>query len=69
MKAGSDGAPGHVSPIIGWGTDKATGKKYWIVRNSYGTSRGIGGEYIIERGKNLFELEHYVSGYEVELLS
>lgn len=27
----------HVIVIAGWGVDKATGTKYWVGRNSYGT--------------------------------
>ena len=37
MSAVNNGAPGHVSAIIGWGTDQLSKKKYWIVRNSWGT--------------------------------
>lgn len=27
----------HVVVIAGWGVDAATGTKYWVGRNSYGT--------------------------------
>ena len=27
----------HVIVIAGWGVDAATGTKYWVGRNSYGT--------------------------------
>ena len=64
----NNGAPGHVSAIIGWGVQAAPLKKYWIVRNSWGTSRGIKGDFYIERGKNLFDIEKYVSGFDVQLL-
>jgi len=26
----------HVVSLVGWGTDESTGKKHWIIRNSWG---------------------------------
>ena len=26
----------HIISVVGWGTDAETGKKYWVVRNSWG---------------------------------
>jgi len=31
----------HVIVIAGWGVDAATGTKYWVGRNSYGTQVSI----------------------------
>ena len=33
----------HAVVLIGYGTDLATGKDYWLVRNSWGTSWGEAG--------------------------
>jgi cathepsin X len=50
----------HVIVITGWGVDKASGVKYWVGRNSYGTQWGEGaggGWFRMERGINLFGIE------------
>ena len=47
----------HSVVIIGWGVDKTTGKKYWIVRNSYGKEWGMGGDFLVQRGDNTFGIE------------
>jgi len=33
----------HAVVMVGWGQDSTTGKEYWIVRNSWGSSWGEGG--------------------------
>lgn len=40
----------HIVTIVGYGKDAATGKKYWIVKNSYGQAWGMGGYILMERG-------------------
>jgi C1A family cysteine protease len=43
----------HVVVIGGWGVDAATGLKYWVGRNSYGTQWGEGaggGWFRLQRG-------------------
>jgi C1A family cysteine protease len=42
----------HALLVIGFGTDSATGKDYWLVQNSWGTGWGQKGFAKIERGKN-----------------
>jgi hypothetical protein len=44
----------HVVVIGGWGVDAATGLKYWVGRNSYGTQWGEGaggGWFRLQRGE------------------
>ncbi|VAH53355.1 unnamed protein product [Triticum turgidum subsp. durum] len=36
--------------IVRYGEDAATGKKYWIIKNSWGQSWGMGGYMLMERG-------------------
>lgn len=47
----------HVVSLVGWGTDKETGVKYWIVRNSDGTNWGDDGFFLAERGVNIYNIE------------
>jgi cathepsin L len=42
----------HVVVITGYGTDPVTKLNYWIVRNSWGTSWGMGGYMWMKRGTN-----------------
>jgi len=43
---------GHAVKAIGWGVDKASGLKYWLVANSWNQSWGMNGFFMIERGVN-----------------
>ena len=47
----------HSVVIVGWGKDEKTGTNYWIVRNSYGTSWGMSGDFLVRRGSNEFGME------------
>lgn len=47
----------HSVVIVGWGKDKKTNTKYWIVRNSYGPQWGMEGDFLVKRGSNDFGME------------
>ena len=47
----------HSVVIVGWGVDKKTSSKYWIVRNSYGPKWGMNGDFLVARGTNDFGME------------
>lgn len=56
----------HTIFIVGWGEDEKQGP-YWIVRNSYGDSWGMHGDFHVRRGQNDFGIESELSGYDLEL--
>jgi len=43
-------AGGHAVKLIGWGVD--AGQDYWLIANSWGTSWGLSGYFMILKGVN-----------------
>jgi len=43
----------HAVLVVGYNTDTASGKPYWIVKNSWGTSFGMAGYFNMVRNKNM----------------
>ena len=59
----------HTVMLVGWGVDKETGEKYWIVRNSYGPFWGDKGDFKLKRGTNDFGMEANQMAFEPILCS
>ena len=59
----------HSVVIIGWGTDPVNQQKYWIVRNSYGSTWGDHGEFLVQRGTDDFGIESETTAYDYILCS
>lgn len=52
----------HAVIIVGFGKDEPSGKDFWIVRNSWGSTWGTDGYFLIRRGVNRCNIEKY-TGY------
>jgi cathepsin X len=51
----------HVVSIVGWGTEKSTGKMYWIIRNSWGEFWGELGFFRVEMGQDILGIESNIA--------
>jgi C1A family cysteine protease len=54
---GQSASTNHCTSIVGWGTDTASKKDYWILRNQWGTGWGNGGYMLIQKGVNMCGME------------
>ena len=54
----------HVVAIVGWGEEQS-GLKYWIGRNSYGTTWGEGGWFRLQRGVNALDIEAHTCAWAI----
>lgn len=59
----------HSVLLIGWGYDNKTEMKYWIVRNSYGGSWGLNGDFLVKKGSNDFGIEADIISFDVGICS
>jgi C1A family cysteine protease len=54
----------HTVVIVGWGTQPANGStpaiNYWIMKNSWGSSWGQNGFFLIQRGLNMCGINEWV---------
>lgn len=54
---GSIPTGGHCMNLLGWGTDKLSGMKYWLIRNSWGSGWGSVGVARIRKGVDFIGIE------------
>jgi cathepsin X len=50
----------HAVSLVGWGTEEETGRKFWIVRNSWGQYWGEMGYFKILMGQNVLGIERKI---------
>ena len=59
----------HTVLLAGWGFHEPTNTKYWIVRNSYGSKWGQGGDFMIEKGVNMMGIEADIVAFDPVMCS
>lgn len=47
----------HAVTDVGFGVDSDNGMDYWIIKNSWGASWGLGGYILVERGVDMCGIE------------
>mgnify|MGYP006117416245 CR=1 FL=1 len=63
-----EGGVNHSVFLIGWGHDEKLNLPYWIVRNSYGDSWGMRGDFHVRMGHDDYGIESEITSFDVELL-
>lgn len=51
------GEIGHRVVLFGWGVDKASGKEYWLIRNTWGENNGDSGNWRVWIGDQNYTIE------------
>ena len=59
----------HDIVLTGWGVEETSGLKYWVGRNSYGTTWGEMGWFKLERGSNCLNIERHPCAWAVPKLN
>ncbi len=58
---GASNIQNHAVQLVGYDTDPATGKKYWIARNQWGANWGMKGYIWLEMGTNTCGLANFTT--------
>lgn len=56
------GEVGHRVVLFGWGVDKASGKEYWLLRNTWGKDNGESGNWRVWIGDQNYTIECTLKG-------